>query len=58
MENKKIIVCEIDYCEDEATRVALYRPTININGRTQDDYSVPAQKLNVCNHHSWVLAMS
>ena len=58
MENKKIIICEIDHCEDEATLTRLYRPSININGRTQDDYSVSAQKFNVCSHHYWILAMS
>jgi len=58
MENKKVIICEIDYCKDEATMTSIYRPTININGRTQTDYSATAQKLNVCSHHSWVLAMS
>jgi len=58
MENKNVITCEVDDCESEATKVAFYRPTRNINGRVQDDYSVPAQKLEVCNHHSWLIAMS
>jgi len=56
MEN--VITCQIDDCESEATKVAFYRPTRNINGRVQDDYSVSAQKLEVCNHHSWLIAMS
>jgi hypothetical protein len=56
MEN--VITCQIDDCESEATKVAHYLPTRNINGRVQYDYSVPAQKLEVCNHHSWLIAMS
>ena len=58
MENKIVNTCEVDECNSEATKTALVRPTKNINGRTQDDYSVPAQKLKVCNHHSWIIAMS
>jgi len=56
MEN--VITCQIDNCESEATKVAIYRPSKTINGRTMDDYSAPAQKLEVCNHHSWLIAMS
>jgi hypothetical protein len=58
MENKNVITCQVDDCESEATKVAHYLPTRNINGRVQYDYSVPAQKLEVCNHHSWLIAMS
>jgi hypothetical protein len=56
MEN--VITCEIVECNSEATKVANYVPTKNINGRVQYDYSIPAQKLNVCNHHSWLIAMA
>lgn len=56
MENKN--TCEIAECNDEATKVAIVRPTKNINGRTMDDYSVPSQNVKVCNHHSWIIAMS
>lgn len=58
MEDKIVNTCEVAECNDEATKVANVRPTKNINGRTQDDYSVPAQILKVCSHHSWIISMS